>query len=207
MWDDMSGRYSVKENLLKKLLAQPFELSANLINQHFDLYKGYVTNANALINEIKSGAYSGQSLIDRRRRLGFEINGVVLHELFFENLTPATTTAPPEVQSFFTTEYGTFDKFIAEVENAGSTRGVGWVGVFYDAATKSITTEWIEEHHLGTLANVEPILLLDCWEHAFIVDFKSTGRGAYVKAALKHIDWAVVQTRITAALSGKSVGR
>ncbi|KAH7829469.1 Iron/manganese superoxide dismutase [Monocercomonoides exilis] len=202
------GPFKVNEELLAKLLASPMEgISANAINQHFDLYKGYVTNANALLGEIKSGAHTGAALIDRRRRLGFEVDGVYMHELFFENLTPANTTAPSAVQNFFVKYFGSFEKFVAEVENAGSTRGVGWVAVLYDHSADLCTVTWVEEHHLGMLVNVEPLLLIDCWEHAFVLDYKTTGRGPYVKAILKHIDWDVVAHRVEAAVAGRSVMR
>ena len=61
-------------------------ISQELLRQHFDLYKGYVNNANALLKDITSGAVTGASLTDRRRRLGFELDGVYMHELFFENI-------------------------------------------------------------------------------------------------------------------------
>ncbi|KAH7817105.1 Iron/manganese Superoxide dismutase [Monocercomonoides exilis] len=115
-----------------------------------------------------------------------------MHELFFENLTPANATAPSAVHNFFVKYFGSFVKFVAEVENAGSTRGV---------------VTWVEEHHLGMLVNVEPLLLIDCWEYAFVLDYKTTGRGPHVKAILKHIDWDVVAHRVEAAVAGRSVMR
>lgn len=202
------GKFKVNAALLEKLTKSPMEgISANLINQHFDLYKGYVNNANALLKEIASGSLSGAALVDRRRRLGFEIDGVIMHELFFENLTPANTKAEGAVEAFFNKYYGSFDKFMKAIEEVGATRGVGWVAVMYDAATDLLTTTWVEEHHLGVLAQAQPLLLIDCWEHAFILDFKATGRGSYIKTVTQHIDWEVVAKRIEAATAGKVVGR
>jgi Fe-Mn family superoxide dismutase len=201
-------KFKVNTGLLDKLLKAPMEgISQNLLTQHFDLYKGYVTQANTLLAELQSGTLTGASIIDRRRRLGFELDGVYMHEYFFENLTPAVTTPPDQAKAFFTKYFGTYDKFVADLENAGSTRGVGWVAVLYDHNADVCVTTWVEEHHLGMLADAQPILLIDCWEHAFILDFKSTGRGAYVKQIYKHIDWDVVTRRITEATQGKAITR
>ncbi|KAK2948528.1 putative Superoxide dismutase [Blattamonas nauphoetae] len=203
-----AGNYKLNEGLLAKMTAKPMEgISENLLKQHFDLYKGYVTNANNLLKELSSGAHTGQAAVDRRRRLGFEVNGVIMHELFFENLSPENTTPGDQVKAFFSKYYGSWEKFIAELENAGGTRGVGWVAVMFDKLTDTLTTTWVEEHHLGMLANMEPLLLVDCWEHAFIVDFGSTGRGNYVKTLLKHIDWEVVCKRIVSAEGNLQVVR
>ena len=204
----MEPKFKINNALLEKITSAPMEgISQELLRQHFDLYKGYVNNANALLKDITSGAVTGASLTDRRRRLGFELDGVYMHELFFENIIPANTTAPQAIQEFFAKHYGSFDKFVAEVEAAGATRGVGWVAVMYDCHTDLVTTTWVEEHQLGMLVQNQPLFLIDCWEHAFILDFKSTGRGPYVKTIFKHIDWDVVSKRLDAATKGQVVGR
>ena len=204
----MEPKFKVNEALLEKLLKAPMEgISQELLRQHFDLYKGYVNNSNALLKDIASGAVTGAALTDRRRRLGFEIDGVFMHELFFENLTPANTVAPEAIQAFFAKHFGSYEKFTKEVEEAGATRGVGWVAVLYDRCTDLVTVTWVEEHHLGMLAQAQPLMLIDCWEHAFILDFKSTGRGPYIKTITKHIDWDVVAKRIECATNGQTVAR
>ena len=201
-------KFTINNALLEKITSAPMEgISQELLRQHFDLYKGYVNNANALLKDIASGTVTGAALVDRRRRLGFEIDGVFMHELFFENITPANTEVPEPVKAFFAKHYGTYEKFAKEVEEAGATRGVGWVAVMYDCHTDLVTTTWVEEHHLGMLAQAQPLMLIDCWEHAFILDFKSTGRGAYVKTICKHIDWDVVSKRIESATKGQLVVR
>lgn len=202
------AKFKINESLLAKITAAPMDgFTTEMLTQHFDLYKGYVNQSNALLAEIHGGSLTGAALIDRRRRLGFEIDGIFMHELFFENLTPKSAPAPAPVQEFFAKHCGSFEKFIAEVENAGSTRGVGWIAVMYDNNTDFLTVTWVEEHHLGVIVNSNPLLLIDCWEHAFIRDFKTTGRGPYVKASLKYIDWEVVGKRIQAVTSGRTVCR
>ncbi len=68
-------------------------ISDETLAMHFKLYEGYVTNTNTLNEKIaelikggeldatKTAAYS-----EMKRRLGFEYNGMVLHEYYFENM-------------------------------------------------------------------------------------------------------------------------
>src|SRR5512147_263474 len=64
--------------------------SDTLINNHFTLYQGYVTNTNkvldALDGMIKADKGATPEFAELKRRLGWEFNGMRLHELYFENL-------------------------------------------------------------------------------------------------------------------------
>jgi len=65
-------------------------ISDKQINDHWKLYQGYVKQVNALNKELKELVSAGKvgTLVyaDRRRRYGFEYNGMVLHEYYFSNL-------------------------------------------------------------------------------------------------------------------------
>ncbi|KAA6376790.1 MAG: putative Superoxide dismutase, partial [Streblomastix strix] len=182
-------------------IATPFEgLSEKLLTQHFELYKGYVANANTLLEEIETKKITGPSLADRRRRLGFELNGIFLHELYFENITPKNTTPSAETKDALGKAFGGFEKFIEELKDTAKTRGVGWAVVSYDKILGRVHVGWQEEHHFGgAFVGVPPVLVVDCWEHAYITDYGATGRGSYVEAVVKRIDWNVVGERLIRA--------
>ena len=65
-------------------------ISDEQIAQHWHLYEGYVSQLNALRDELamlrREGKVGTALYADRRRRLGFEYNGMVLHEYYFANL-------------------------------------------------------------------------------------------------------------------------
>src|SRR4030043_626164 len=64
--------------------------SETLLKNHFTLYQGYVTNTNRLLDTLavmlKEGKVGTPEYAELKRRLGFEFNGMRLHEYYFENL-------------------------------------------------------------------------------------------------------------------------
>ena len=69
-------------------------ISDQTLEMHFKLYEGYVKETNNLNEKIteflKDGKIDHEEMpaySELTRRLGFEYNGMVLHEHYFENLT------------------------------------------------------------------------------------------------------------------------
>ena len=59
-----------------------------LVEHHLKLYAGYVKNINLLRRRLGGLAPGTPEFSELHRRVGFEINGMRLHELYFENLSP-----------------------------------------------------------------------------------------------------------------------
>ena len=53
------------------------------------------------------------------------------------------------------------------------------------------------EHHIGLPVHQEVILALDCWEHAYMIDY-GTKKPDYLETFLKNVDWKVVGERLKA---------
>src|SRR4030065_1606987 len=64
--------------------------SETLLKNHFTLYQGYVTNANKLMDTLASMLNEGKvgtpEYAELKRRMGWEFNGMRLHEYYFETL-------------------------------------------------------------------------------------------------------------------------
>lgn len=167
-------------------------LSARAIELHLGLYKGYVQKVNELL-----GGDAQHNADQRARRMGFEWNGMVLHELFFEALRgPGSQIDERGVFAEALDEsFGGFDAWRRDLAELAGLRGIGWVATVRDPATSRLFNVWIEEHHLGTPAGVQSVLLVDLWEHAWVLDFQPAQRSAYFDTILKNIDWAIVDER------------
>ena len=133
--------------------------------------------------------------------MGFELNGIVLHELYFENLTAGI--AQPKSGKFIETitkQFGSFDKWKEDFINCGKTRGIGWAILYFDPSSKTMVNSFIAEHEIGHIATFKPILVMDVWEHAYMVDYSATDRGKYIDAFMQNINWEIVEKRFNLAI-------
>jgi len=188
-------------------------ISENQIAQHWKLHEGYVTNTNALLEELralrKEGKGGTPSYSDRRRRLGFEYNGMALHEYYFSNLK--ANVAEPDEQSPFrvalSEQFDSFDAFKEDFARTGMSRSIGWAILYLDPATGTLNNHFVQLHEDGNISSFAPILIMDVWEHAYMADYGASGRGEYIKAFFNNINWRTVEQRFADAKSGKISGR
>jgi Fe-Mn family superoxide dismutase len=174
--------------------------SQTLLNNHFTLYQGYVTNTNKLSDLLmampKEDKAGGPEYSELKRRFGFEFNGMRLHEYYFENLGGKT---PPEKSGALAKKladaYGSYDAWEKDFRATGMMRGIGWVILYQDNVTGGLFNQWINEHEVGHLAGCRPILVMDVFEHAFMTDY-GLKRANYIAAFFKNINWKVVESRV-----------
>lgn len=172
----------------------------DLLKMHMKLYQGYVTNTNLILskireldakNENKSPLYAGL-----KRMLGWEFDGMLLHECYFESLGGGgmmlDTSSPlfAKIQA----DYGSFDVWKADFIATGLMRGIGWVIAYVDPKDGRVTNVWINEHDVGHLAGGTPLLVMDVFEHAYITQF-GLDRGKYIDVFFNNINWKKVSER------------
>jgi Fe-Mn family superoxide dismutase len=177
-------------------------ISDEQINDHWNLYKGYVNNVNTLNQDLtllaKAGKAGSLLYADRRRRAGFEYNGMILHELYFENLSSQKTTPDgKKIKQAIENIWGSFDAWLNDFINTGKSRSIGWAILFKDNKTGNLSNHFIFEHGNGIVAEFTPLLVMDVWEHAYMVDHKAGGRGNYINNFIKNINWDIVEKRYT----------
>jgi len=180
-------------------------ISDNTLQVHFGLYEGYVKNTN-LLNEqlaeqLSAGTAAGANphFAEITRRLGFEYNGMRLHEYYFDNMTAKAGGTPSStLQSALGATYGDFETWKKDFIAVGGMRGVGWAIAYQDPHTGRITNHWVTLHEDGNVAGFNPILVMDAWEHAFLLDYKPAERPKYIESFFANIDWAVVESRLSA---------
>lgn len=171
-----------------------------LLNNHFLLYKGYVTNTNKLMDTlasaIKDGKTASPEYAELKRRLGWEFNGMRLHEYYFGNLGGKTALAKDgRLSKWIANNFGTYENWLTDFKATGSIRGIGWTILYHDTTSDRLFNQWINEHDTGHPSGCQPILVLDVFEHAFITDY-GLKRADYIEAFIKNISWAVAEARI-----------
>jgi Fe-Mn family superoxide dismutase len=174
--------------------------SDTLLKNHFTLYQGYVTNTNKVMELLaamgKEGKQGTPEFAELKRRLGWEFNGMRLHELYFENLGGnGELTQAQNLAARLAAAWGSFDAWLAEFKAVASMRGIGWVALYQDVKTGGLMNMWINEHDVGHPAGLNPILILDVFEHAFMIDY-GLKRADYIAAFFKNVKWEVAANRI-----------
>jgi len=174
--------------------------SETLLKNHFTLYQGYVTNINKLMDSLaamlKEGKVGTPEYAELKRRLGFEFNGMRLHEYYFDNLGgKGVLDKSGKLARKLAEDFGSYEDWERDFKGTGAMRGIGWAILYQDNTTGKLINLWINEHETGHLAGCIPILVMDVFEHAFITDY-GLKRADYIEAFFKNIDWGVVEGRL-----------
>lgn len=203
----MHHKYQVREELKPKRLSG---IGEDQIAQHWSLYEGYVKNVNLLNEKLAALAEKksfGPEFAEMKRRLGFEYDGMILHEHYFGILKAGQKPLgeSSETIKLMKRSFGGYSAWVQEFTAVAKMRGVGWAILYFDPQAEALTNHWIGLHEDGHPAGFIPILVLDAWEHAYMVDAGVDGRGAYVEAFLKNVDWPKVEQLLEDARSSSAV--
>jgi Fe-Mn family superoxide dismutase len=199
--------YAYQAKDYSKLIGMP-GFSDDALNMHFTLYQGYVKNTNLLLEKLQKLSENGQQKTpeysEMKRRLGWEFDGMRLHELYFENLGGKThlATSSPLYQKI-QKSFGSYENWKEDFVGTGLMRGIGWSVLYQDPMSGALVNTWINEHDVGHLAGGTPLLIMDVFEHAYIPDYK-LDRAKYIDAFFQNINWEAVNQRYNSANSQKS---
>ena len=169
-------------------------ISSDQIEQHWELYRGYVKNVNELLGEIAGAEPGSRHWAELKRCASFELDGMLLHEYYFENLKAGTALRPKGklIQALDAT-WKDLGVWKADFAHTGAIRGVGWAILYHDPGTNQLFNWWVSDHELGHPAGFAPILVMDVWEHAYMVDHGAGGRKDYIGAFLENVNWDAVE--------------
>jgi Fe-Mn family superoxide dismutase len=179
-------------------------ISNNQLEQHFKLYEGYVKNVNKLNKKLKSlNTTDGNTTYSKIRSLktarAFAHNGVVLHELYFLNLNSKQSKPSNKLKTKLIEDFGSMENYKNDlIASAKSSRG--WVVTLFNYRDNKISNYIIDSHDLHVPFDSEPLLVMDVWEHAYMIDY-GIERNSYINAFMKNIDWEIVSDRFEKALS------
>lgn len=174
--------------------------SETLLKNHFTLYQGYVTNTNKVLDTLnqllKEDKTGTPEFAELKRRLGWEFNGMRLHEYYFENLggkSPINKNG--KLVKKIAEDFGSYEAWEKDFKATGAMRGIGWVVLYQDITNGRLLNFWINEHDVSHPAGCNPLLIMDIFEHAFMLDY-GLKRADYIAVFFKNIDWETVEKRL-----------
>jgi Fe-Mn family superoxide dismutase len=173
-----------------------------LLTNHFTLYEGYVKNTNALSDKLKELTEKGEmatpEFAELKRRFGWEWNGMRLHELYFGNMKKeALPLGDGALKAGLEKIYGSVETRHKNFVATGAMRGIGWVILAHDGESDKLYNVWVNEHDTGHLAGTTPIVVMDVFEHAFMLDY-GLKRADYIETFMHSLDWSVAEKRFGA---------
>jgi Fe-Mn family superoxide dismutase len=171
-----------------------------LLKNHFTLYQGYVANTNKLSDllagMLAEGKTAAPEYAELKRRFGWEWNGMRLHELYFANLGGQGPLDPSsKLGKAISAEFGGVERWEADFRAAGALRGIGWVVLYQDREGGRLFNQWVNEHDVGNPSGAVPLLVIDVFEHAFMVDY-GLKRADYIAAFFRNVDWTAAEARL-----------
>ena len=172
-----------------------------LIKNHFTLYQGYVTNTNKLADildkMLKDGKSATPEYAELKRRFGWEFNGMMLHEYYFENLgNKAGLSADGKLMKQIQADFGSYENWEKDFKATGTMRGIGWVVLYADPTNGRLFNFWVNEHDVSHPAGCSPILIMDVFEHAYMIDY-GLKRADYIETFFRNINWVATESRFT----------
>ncbi len=172
-------------------------ISAKTLEIHHDkLYAGYVAKSKEIGDKLRelarSGTAAGNATYSELRGLKsaetFAVNGVYLHEWYFDvlggNGDPAEA---PELSKALAEKWGSMENAVAYLSACGMAAR-GWSVVAWDLKAGRLKHYNADAHNQGGVWGCIPVLVLDCYEHAYFIDY-GADKAAYIAAFWKNLDW------------------
>lgn len=178
-------------------------LSDKQIQEHYHLYEGYVKKSNEIQEKLKSAdkASSNHNFSEYRGLQvdqSHNLNGMILHELYFSNLTDKDSQLSDALKVIINRDFGSYENFMEDFK-ATLKAARGWGMCAYNNRDGKLHNYAIDGHNLHMPISVRPILIIDVWEHAFAIDY-ATNKPDYINSICACINWNVVSQRLDAAL-------
>lgn len=170
--------------------------SDQLLKNHFTLYQGYVTNTNKVADSLSAMAREGKiatpEYAELKRRFGWEFNGMRLHEFYFGNIIKGGKEIDKKTNLYkkIVADFGSYENWEKDFKATGAMRGIGWVILSYDGTEGRLFNTWINEHDGGHLCGAKPLVVMDVFEHAYMIDYQLK-KADYIEAFFKAIDWTI----------------
>lgn len=174
--------------------------SDKALETHFALYDGYVKNTNKLLaaldNFRREAKTDTPEYAELKRRLGWEFDGMRLHEFYFSSLGgDGELDKKGKIAEAFKSNFGGYEAWKNDFLSTAKMRGIGWAVLYQDPTNGKLMNFWINEHNGGHPAGLNLILNVDVFEHAFMLDY-GTDRGGYLEAFMKNLNWGVIEKRL-----------
>ena len=166
------------------------------LDLYFALYEGYINNTNKVLEHLDAAEKDSPQYAELKRRLGWEFDGMRLHEFYFSGLGGnGQIDKSGNLYRSLEGNFGSFENWREDFMATAKMRGIGWAILYEDPMSGRLMNFWINEHDAGHPTGLNPILNIDVFEHAYVPDY-GKDRAAYIDAFMKNVNWEEVEKRL-----------
>ncbi|MGP4065184.1 superoxide dismutase [Oceanobacillus sp. M65] len=176
-------------------------ISEAIMRLHHDVHhQAYVDGLNKAENELYVKQPDKKLVKHWLREQAFHGSGHNLHTIFWFNMTPNSDKKPSgELLKQIEKDFGTWNKFKSLFSNtASSVEGDGWAVLYWNPRNGRLGVQSFEKHQLFQIADIIPLLVLDMWEHAYYLQYK-TDKETYIENWWNVVNWQNVNERFAKA--------
>ena len=187
-------------------------ISKKTMEDHYKLYEGYCKKTNEcrkILSEFDYSQIEGNQVYSELRSVSidytFALLGFKNHELYFGHLGGDGGEPTGRFAEKIDSEYPGGLNMWQKAIRKGAKAARGWVMTGFDLNDGSLFNYIMDSQNLWAVYNMVPVLALDVYEHAYGRDFGSTpdGRGEYVEAFFRNLDWDHVNQQLEQAEAAK----
>lgn len=199
------------KSLNESLVAQkkPFDLKTDFlsdgnIQNHFELYEGYVETFNRISAELDSADREANSNHSSFKNLKhdetYNLNGAYLHELYFSNIGDPNSQITMDSLSYMriSRDFGSFDAWQKDFIACCQSSRCGWAITYLNTYTQTLMNCVIDLHSQNVPVGMYPVVVMDLWQHAYYKDYLKDSK-TYTNAMMKQFRWPVIEKRISKA--------
>lgn len=163
-------------------------LSENQIRWH---HSSHYAGALKAFTKLDTEAVLGQ----HKTRLA-KMNSVVLHELYFDNMSGTKTEPKNDTHAVLKKRFGSLDRWVEDFK-AAALSCQGWAVLAYHPVNRKLYNIASDAHDEGPAWFGVPLIVVDMYEHSYYLDYQNK-RADYVKGFMGHVDWTEMERRLHA---------
>ncbi len=162
-------------------------LSKEQISWHHDSHYGGALKKFTQLDAAVTG--------DHRSRIA-KANSVILHELYFDNMTSTESTPTMSANEVIKARFGSVDRWIEDFR-AAAMSSRGWAVLAWHPINGRLYNLATDSHADGPLWFGVPLVVVDMYEHSYYIDFQNK-KTDYVDGFTEHLNWAEIDKRVRA---------
>ncbi|UXU85305.1 superoxide dismutase [Burkholderia sp. S-53] len=198
---DAEGKYAAAPLPFAYDALEPV-IDARTVELHYNFHhKPAVVAANKAEEGLAKARESNNFALVKfyEKELAFQLSSHILHTVYWTSVSGKGGEPKGELVKAIDKNFGSYAKFKAQlIASTVAIEASGWGVVGYHPATGKLMILQCENHQKLTAWGIQPILVLDVFEHAYYLKYQNR-RSEYVNQLFSIINWDNAALRLQAA--------